>query len=173
MDLRPATPDDAPRLLALRAEPGAARWLAVRDEDEAALRAELAQASELGGRLVVEQDSVVAGVLAWRVTNRRSRIADLFDVVVAGEHRGRGLATRAVRAAARRLVAEHGIHRVQLETFTANTAARRAFERAGFVHEGTRRRAYWREGAWQDGALYGLLAEELEGQEQRQPVGGA
>ena len=42
-----------------------------------------------------------------------------------------------------------------------NHAAHRVFERAGFVHEGTRRRAYDREGAWQDGIRYGLLPEDL------------
>ncbi len=161
MRLRPAVPDDAARLLALRAQPGAARWLAVRDEDEAALRAELADPSPVAGRLVVEVDGDLAGALAWRVVNRRSRIAELSDVIVAVEHQGHGLASRAAIAAVRWLVAEHDVHRVQLETFAANAAARRAFERAGFVHEGTRRRAYWREDAWQDGALYGLLADEL------------
>ena len=121
MRLRTATPDDAARLLALRAEPSAARFLAVSGEDE----------------------------------------AELQDVVVATEARGRGVASRAATDAARWLIADRGVHRVQLETFAASTAARRAFERAGFVHEGTRRRAYWREGAWQDGALYGLLADEV------------
>jgi RimJ/RimL family protein N-acetyltransferase len=35
------------------------------------------------------------------------------------------------------------------------------FERAGFVREGVRRRAYDRAGGWQDGVFFGLLAEEL------------
>ena len=159
--LRTATPDDAARLLALRAEPSAARFLAVSSRDEPELRAELADPTPMAGRLVVVDDDAIAGALAWRVVNQRSRIAELFDVVVAAEARGRGLAAQAAREAARWLVADRGMHRVQLETFAANVAARRAFERAGFVHEGTRRRAYWREGAWQDGALYGLLADEL------------
>ncbi len=163
LTLRPAVPADVPLLLALRAEPGTARWLAVRDEDASALEAELAGPSPLAGRLVVLLDGAPAGALAWQIVNRRSRIAELSDVLVAAEHRGRGVAARAALEAARRLVAEQGVHRVQLETFAANAAARRAFERAGFVHEGTPRRAYWREGAWQDGTLYGLLADELPG----------
>ena len=35
-------------------------------------------------------------------------------------------------------------------------------ERAGFVHEGARRLAYWRHGEWVDGVLYGLVREDLE-----------
>jgi RimJ/RimL family protein N-acetyltransferase len=34
------------------------------------------------------------------------------------------------------------------------------FERAGFMREGVRRRAYDRAGAWQDGVSFGLLADD-------------
>ena len=53
------------------------------------------------------------------------------------------------------------MHRIEAEVMGINDAARRVFERAGFVHEGTRRRAYDRHGAWQDGIRYGLLPEDL------------
>jgi hypothetical protein len=39
-----------------------------------------------------------------------------------------------------------GLHRLEAETYGFNTAAIRAFTRAGFVHEGTRRAAYDRNG---------------------------
>ena len=53
------------------------------------------------------------------------------------------------------------MHRIEAEVMGINEAARRVFERTGFVHEGTRRRAYDRHGAWQDGIRYGLLPEDL------------
>jgi len=34
-------------------------------------------------------------------------------------------------------------------------------ERVGFVREGVRRKAYWRNEQWVDGVLYGLVAEDL------------
>ena len=59
------------------------------------------------------------------------------------------------------LVRNLGYHRVQLEVYGFNEPAQRLFERAGFTREGTRRRAYWRQGEWTDGVLYGLLEEDL------------
>jgi len=162
--LRPAVPDDAPLLLALRAQPSAAAVLAVRGITEAELRSELAADADAGdrGRLVLLSEGAPVGGLAWQLVNRRSRIAQLSEVMVDERRRGRGLGVAGVRAACAWLVAEHDAHRVQLEVYGFNLAAQRAFERAGFTREGVRRRAYWRRDAWQDGVLYGLLAEELD-----------
>jgi RimJ/RimL family protein N-acetyltransferase len=63
---------------------------------------------------------------------------------------------------ARHLIEELGFHRVQLECYGFNAAAVRVFERAGFTYEGVRRAAYRRHGAWNDGVLLGLVAEDLE-----------
>ena len=65
-----------------------------------------------------------------------------------------------MRALCDRLFDVHGMHRVEAEVMGINDAAKGVFERAGFVLEGVRRRAYDRHGAWQDGVRYGLLIDE-------------
>ncbi len=160
--VRPAVPGDAPFLRALRAQPAAAAVLALRETTEAELRAELAGADPgERGRLVLELGGEAVGGVAWQLVNRRSRIAQLSEVVLDERVHGRGLGARGVRAACAWLVAEHDAHRVQLEVYGFNERGQRAFARAGFTREGVRRQAYWRREAWQDGVLYGLLAEEL------------
>jgi RimJ/RimL family protein N-acetyltransferase len=62
----------------------------------------------------------------------------------------------------RHLFHDLGFHRAQLEIYGFNERAMRHAERAGFVREGVRRRAYWRDGGWVDGVLYGLLADEVD-----------
>ena len=54
-----------------------------------------------------------------------------------------------------------GAHRLWLDVITDNTRARRAYEAAGFVYEGTMRQ-HWRrrKGDLVDVAVYGLLAGE-------------
>src|SRR5262249_31764488 len=42
-----------------------------------------------------------------------------------------------------------------------NDRAIRHAERVGFVHEGTKRRAYRRHGGWQDGVMFGFVREDL------------
>jgi RimJ/RimL family protein N-acetyltransferase len=114
------------------------------------------------GRYVVEVAGEPAGALAFSVVNRRSRIADLHAVMLHPDHRGRGLGAAATKLLVRHLVFDLGYHRVQLEVYGFNERALSLFERAGFVREGVRRRAYDRHGDWADGVLFGLVREDLE-----------
>jgi RimJ/RimL family protein N-acetyltransferase len=167
--LRRATGFDVAFLAGLAAEPEVAPFLAAVGPYSATEIAEEVERSldapAEHGRIVVELDEEGtwrrAGALAYEVANRRSRIAYLHAVVVAPAYRRRGIASRASRLVALYLIREHGYHRVQLEVYGFNEAAARAFERAGFVCEGRRRSAYWRHDAWQDGVLFGLLAEDV------------
>jgi RimJ/RimL family protein N-acetyltransferase len=151
--LRPATPDDREALVALAQHPEIAATLAT--------TAAQSLREDVGELLVIEDDGAFAGGVRWVLVNRRSRIADVRTLMIDPARSGRGLATRAVRQLTRLLVAEHAIHRIEAEVYGFNTAAQRVFERAGFTHEGTRREAYDRHGAWQDGVRYGLLSHEL------------
>jgi len=163
MPLRPVTAEDRDHLVALVRHPEVARSLSVLAEASlaGALDRVLAGADDEGVLVVEDEHGTARGVVRWQTHNRRSRIAGVHGLVVDPGARGRGLATRAVADLARHLVADRGFHRVEAETYGFNEPARRAFLRAGFTAEGVRRRAYDRHGAWQDGALFGLLAEEL------------
>jgi RimJ/RimL family protein N-acetyltransferase len=115
------------------------------------------------GRLIVEVEGKPAGALAFEVANRRSRIANLHAIMLHPDRRGRGLGVEATRLLVRHLVFDLGYHRVELEVYGFNERALALFERAGFVREGVRRRAYDRHGDWADGVLFGLVREDLEG----------
>lgn len=123
------------------------------------------------GRFVIEVDDERAGSLGFERVSESSRIAALGGLAVAPAFRGRGVATEAARALVGVLFGELGYHRVQLECYGFNARAIRHAERAGFVREGVRRRAYWRHGDWQDGVLFGLVAEDLTGQAERTDLG--
>ncbi len=117
------------------------------------------------GRLVIEVeedgDWRPVGAAAFEVANQRSRIASLYGIMVDPEHRGRGLGESAVRALGLHLLQTAGYHRVQLEVYGFNERGLRLFERAGFVLEGRKRKAYWRRDQWNDGVLFGLVREDL------------
>jgi RimJ/RimL family protein N-acetyltransferase len=153
--LRPAGPGDLEPLRALARQPETAGTLSTTAADH------LADALSAGELLVIEHAGVVAGGVRWQLVNRRSRIAEISTLMLHPEARGRGLALSAVRELCAQLVREHGVHRIEAETYDFNQAAQRVFERAGFTREGLRRRAYDRAGGWQDGVRYGLLAEEI------------
>ena len=114
------------------------------------------------GRFVIEVDGERAGAMGFELANRRSRVGHLERLAVHPSFRGRRIADEAARALQRHLVVDLGYHRLQLEIYGFNERAIRHAERAGFVREGVRRRAYWRHGAWTDGVLFGLVADELD-----------
>jgi RimJ/RimL family protein N-acetyltransferase len=118
------------------------------------------------GRFVVEVERdgewQRAGSLGFEVANRRSRIAALGNLAVHPDFRGQHLSDEAAKLFQRHLVFDLGFHRLQLEIYGFNDRAQRHAERAGFVREGVRRKAYWRHGEWVDGVLYGLVREDLD-----------
>jgi RimJ/RimL family protein N-acetyltransferase len=74
--------------------------------------------------------------------------------------RGRGLGTHVVRALCHYGFSVRGLHRLQIETLTDNSAMIAAAVRAGFTREGTLRHSAWVPGAFADEAVLGLLSEE-------------
>jgi RimJ/RimL family protein N-acetyltransferase len=154
--LRPATPADLDALTALARRPEIARTLAW----DAAETLPAVLAADSGELLVIEAAGAFAGGVRWEFVNRRSRIAEIRTLMLDPAAQSRGLALSTVRELCDRLFDVHGMHRVEAEVMGINGAAKSVFERAGFVLEGVRRRAYDRHGAWQDGVRYGLLVEE-------------
>jgi RimJ/RimL family protein N-acetyltransferase len=113
------------------------------------------------GVFVIESEGEHAGTMRFERANRRSRIADLGGLAVHPDFRGAKVADTAARLFQRHLFDELGFHRLQMEIYGFNKRAMRHAERAGFMREGVRRKAYWRNDEWVDGVLYGLVAEDL------------
>jgi RimJ/RimL family protein N-acetyltransferase len=74
--------------------------------------------------------------------------------------RGKGLGTDVVRTLCRYGFETLGLQRLQVDTLADNAAMIGAAERAGFVVEGTLRRACWMNGEFADELILGLLARE-------------
>ena len=88
-------------------------------------------------------------------------IANLGSLAVHPDFRGRRVADEAARLFQRHLIFDLGFHRIQLEIYGFNERAQAHAERAGFIREGVRRKAYDRHGEWVDGVIYGLVREDL------------
>jgi RimJ/RimL family protein N-acetyltransferase len=138
---------------------------AVRAKGREELLAEIERSEdepEAFGVFVIEVDGERAGTMRFERANIRSRIANLGGLAVHPDYRGSKVSDTAARLFQRHLFDELGFHRLQLEVYGFNERALRHAERSGFVREGVRRKAYWRNDEWVDGVLYGLVAEDLE-----------
>ena len=134
-----------------------------RDHDAISAEIERSQGDPTSyGRFLIEVDGARAGVMGFEVENRRSRIAHLERLAVHPDYRGRRVSDVAARLLQHHLVLELGYHRLQLEIYGFNDRAQRHAERVGFMREGVRRNAYWRDGEWMDGVLYALIRDDLE-----------
>jgi len=86
--------------------------------------------------------SHVGNVWLWAI-DARHRKAELRVVVCAAASRGRGLGAEAIDLLCRHGFERLNLHRIYAYVLTSNPPARRAFERAGFVVEGTLRDDRW------------------------------
>jgi len=169
--LRRAEPGDLDFLVELVTHEEVEPYLAVvRPRDRDGLLEEIERSQREPddfGRFVVELDDGGAwrraGVMGFELANRRSKIANLGNLAVHPDFRGRRLADDAAQMFQRHLIFELGYHRLQLEIYGFNERAQAHAERAGFVREGVKRKAYERHGDWVDGILYGLVREDLDG----------
>jgi RimJ/RimL family protein N-acetyltransferase len=168
--LRRATRGDVPFLLEVLTDEDVQPFLGRGGAfDEEGVLAELDQQErepDAFGRFVIEVLDEPgwrkAGTLGFERVNKRSRIAQLERLAVHPAFRGRRLADDAARLFQRHLIFDLDFHRVQLEIYGFNDRAQRHAERAGFVREGVKRKAYRRDDGWVDGVLYGLVREDLE-----------
>jgi RimJ/RimL family protein N-acetyltransferase len=162
--VRRATPEDADWLVELYADEDVDPFLGPRrPRDRAEMLAEIERSRaepDAFGLFVIELDGDRAGAFGFRRTNEASRIAQLEALAVHPSFRGRRLADEAARRFQRLL--ELGYHRLELACYGFNERAIAHAERAGFVREGVKRKAYLRHGQWQDAVLFGLVREDLD-----------
>jgi RimJ/RimL family protein N-acetyltransferase len=167
VSIRRAEPADVDFLLELMTHEDVDPFMAVvRPRDRKGLLAEVERSQaepEEFGRFVIEVDGERAGLMGFTVGNVRSRIANLGSLAVHPDFRGRRVADEAARLFQRHLIFDLGFHRLQLEIYGFNERAQAHAERAGWIKEGVRRKAYDRHGEWVDGVIYGLVREDLDG----------
>lgn len=73
---------------------------------------------------------------------------------------GKGYGTDATRAICEFGFAQLRLERIGLQVYAANERGRRTYERVGFVHEGTLRRAHFADGRHHDVHVMSLLRDE-------------
>ena len=154
MILRPLAAGDEAELLRILTTPEVARWWDEPDEGFPFTDDPTAT------RLVIEVDGAVAGLIQFAEELEPKYRHASIDLFVDPALHGRGMGTEAVRRVVRLLIEERGHHRITIDPATANAAAIRAYEKAGFAPVGVMR-SYERDvggAGWHDGLLMELVA---------------
>lgn len=111
--------------------------------------------------MAVDADQALVGhiqlVLDWR-----HGVARIGRVIIAPDHRGKGLAGPLLRAVVERAFSYNEIERVELNVYTWNAPAIRTYAKVGFVPEGVRRSSVQVGDERWDTAIMGMLRAEWE-----------
>ena len=163
--LRALEPCDAERLWRWHNDPEVMKWMHAAypsslDEVEKELATRTAN-THASLTLMIEDEHGNTVLVALRGAEPESACAVLDIYLGETKSWGRGLATDAMRTVCRYAFEKMNLHRVELCVADGNDAARRLYEKVGFVLEGRKRQVYYREGAWCDEWLMSLLRGEL------------
>jgi aminoglycoside 6'-N-acetyltransferase len=159
--LRALTEVDAAALAAMAEHPSVRAWWGPEDSDSRSAEG-FAEDARDECAFAIEVDGALAGWLAFHEELEPDCRHAGLDIFLASAHQGAGLGPAALRLAARWLVGERGHHRLTIDPAAANARAIRAYASIGFRPVGVMR-SYERgaDGAWHDGLLMDLLADEL------------
>ena len=105
----------------------------------------------------LQKEHKVIGLLSFV---RREHKQGAIGYALGADYCGRGLATEAVEALVTHAFSALGMHKVQADTSSANPRSWLLMERLGMRRVGCLRQAEFRDGAWIDKLIYGLLADE-------------
>ncbi|KZT52015.1 acyl-CoA N-acyltransferase [Calocera cornea HHB12733] len=83
-----------------------------------------------------------------------------FGIVIAPPWWGNGFATEVTEWVVQHCFEQLNLHRLSLGYLANNAAAKRVYEKCGFVHEGVTRQAWWLDGGWVDQGDMGILEDE-------------
>lgn len=163
LTLRPWRSSDVDALVAAYADPHIQQWHA-RSLTEAEASEHLAtwvsqwQLETGAGWAITSEDTLVgrAAVHSISLADGGGEVA--YWTVPAA--RGRGVATRGLRAVARWCLQDLGLHRLDLVHSSVNEASCRIAQRCGFAYEGTRRELNLHPDGWHDMHLHARLAND-------------
>lgn len=154
MLLRPTTPDDLARVLALEADPEAAAFIIRWSEDEH----RFAIAADDQAHIIFEQHGQITGFALLAGLLDRNQTVELRRIVVSPV--GHGLGRAALSLLIDHAFNELAAHRLWLDVKVANERAQRAYQRAGFVREGVLRDALLTNGSFESLIVMSMLRQE-------------
>jgi len=166
VQLRAIEPSDAETLWRWHSDPEVMRWMDAPyppSLDLTRKQLEERDPDSYGNvNLMIETlDGRTIGIVALR--EAEPEIGEAMLDIYLGEKDtwGQGYATDAMRTICRYGFDKMRLHRISLTVIAENEAARRVYEKVGFVEEGRMREAFRRDGKWHAKVIMGLLEGEL------------
>jgi RimJ/RimL family protein N-acetyltransferase len=112
--------------------------------------------------IVVKDEERLIGSTGLHRIDSRARCATFGLMIGEVAYQNRGYGSEATRLAIRYGFRELNLNRIQLSVYANNWRAIRAYQKAGFVHEGCLRQAQYVNGEYVDEYRFAILREEWD-----------
>lgn len=116
---------------------------------------------------IIDKNGIHIGFVGLQAISSRSRRAEIWIYIGAKTYWGKGFGEDTIRTLANYALNEMNLYRIWLECNPEFTNIVHCYEKVGFKKEGLLRKAYYRNGAFRDTCIMGLLKEDFIGTDQR------
>lgn len=112
--------------------------------------------------IVDPQNKELIGYIGIAGINKIDNNGEFFIFIGNKNYWGKKLATKLTPQIVKKAFADLNLHRIFLTASSDNPGAVKAYEKAGFIHEGIMRDAFFRNGQFSNKLIMGILKEEMD-----------
>lgn len=103
----------------------------------------------------------ILGLASLVSINHMNGSAEFHIMIGSSADRGKGMGTFAVKEMLRHAFFNLNLHRIELSVVDGNERAKRLYEKVGFVYEGKKREARYKNGKYADMLMYSILKSDF------------
>lgn len=111
--------------------------------------------------IVQKDDDKILGLVSFVSINYMNQSAEFHIMIGDKDNQGQGMGTFAVKEMLHHAFYNMNLHRIELTVLDSNKRAQHFYEKIGFIREGTKRKAKFKNGEFVDMHLYSVLKEDF------------
>ena len=111
---------------------------------------------------IVDEDDQILGLVSLVGISQIQQLASFHIMIGNKEQQNKGIGTFAIREILKHAFMNMNLHRVELDVLADNLRARHLYEKMGFVLEGTKRKASFKDGDYRDVCMYAILKDDYK-----------
>lgn len=109
--------------------------------------------------IVRKGDDAILGLISLVNIDYMNQKAELHIMIGDKENQGKGIGTYAINTIIQHAFNNLNLHRIELSVLEENLRAQHVYEKAGFVCEGCKRKAVYKNGKYVNIRMYAILKE--------------
>ena len=110
---------------------------------------------------IVNEDDIILGLVSIVSINNTNRSAEFHIMIGDSDNHGKGIGTFATTEMLNHAFNNLNLRRIELSVLETNKRAQHMYEKIGFVKEGTKRKAVYKNGEYIDMHIYSILCDEF------------